>query len=286
MKQRNRKALSVVVTTSLIIGLFLFVPNSNDVDATWNGWHDVMAPTAKNTTAWNYAYGLNAAKELDGTAICLGGSWGYVRTSDFTDPSYTDYIAPYDNRSDFPDDNATFYYFKGICIWWMVLCSPTNYYRVYVEQLVDGNYSTLYATGVLGGTNSWEDLEWNVTGLRSWTGAELKDPTLFRITLMAQGVAGPIYVDYIGWHYIWQPTPTVPSSGGGPLGFGSSWMSNIFIVTLGGVGFIGMIAYPGVAIYSYKSKHEKLGSVVGFIIGETLFIGLLWFALSVITGRI
>jgi hypothetical protein len=283
MKPITRRAASIVMVMSLVVGVFSLSPNSNNVKATWNGWHDVMAPTAKNTTAWSYAYGLNAAKELDGSAICLGGSWSYVRTSDFTDPSYTDYIAPYDNRSDFPDDNATFYYFKGICIWWMVLCSATSYYRVYLEQLIAGNYSTIYASQVLGGTGSWQDLEWNVTGLRSWTGAELKDPTLFRITLMDQGVMGPVYVDYIGWHYIWQSTPTPWSPGGGPS---ASWISSTFIVALGGVGFIGMIAYPGLAIYSYKSKDEKLNSVVGFIVGEVLFIGMLWFALSVLTGNI
>jgi hypothetical protein len=97
-----------------------------------------------------------------------------------------------------------------------------------------------------------------------------------------------IEIDYIGLNYIWEYPIGVPAppSSGSPIGWGSSWITNIFIATLGGVGFIGMIAYPGIAIYSYKSKDEKLGSVVGFIIGETLFIGLLWFALSVFTGRI
>ena len=63
-------------------------------------------------------------------------------------------------------------------------------------------------------------------------------------------------------------------------------MSDVFMEVLAGVSFLAVIAYPALAIYSYKSTDEKLSSFSGFIIGEVIFIGLLWFALSVLSGKI
>jgi hypothetical protein len=57
-------------------------------------------------------------------------------------------------------------------------------------------------------------------------------------------------------------------------------------LSLLGIGFVGMIAYPGLAIYSYKSSDDKLSSLIAFISGETIFAGMVWFALLVLTGEI
>ena len=91
---RNTKRNRAFVTIAIILGLIMLVPSHRTVTATWNGVHDVNAPTAKNTTASDYSYGIDDAKKLDGYAILLNTA-GRLTTSDFTDPNYIDFLPYY-----------------------------------------------------------------------------------------------------------------------------------------------------------------------------------------------
>jgi hypothetical protein len=276
----------VVVLASFFFLSTLCIPGY--VEATPYGVFDVFAPTALSTLPIGYSYGANEAMRLDGTSICLtSGSLGTsgVSTQNFTSSSYSNFWVPYSNRSAFPASNATILSVSMIAIAY-VPAGP--YIQMYAMHDVNGTYYSFHnGPATYGSYWTYQKFEVDLTDDYLWNASMLTSTTFLRIVIMAIGSGTPVYVDYVGLSYTWQYGPA-PSPSGGPFGWGwgSSWMSDIFIITLGAVGFIGMIGYPGVAIYSYKSKDEKLSSVVGLIIGEALFIGMLWFALSVLTGNI
>jgi hypothetical protein len=276
----------VVVLTSFFFMSTLCI--SVYVEATPYGVFDVFAPTALSTLPLGYSYGPDRAMKLDGLAIALiSGSPGTsgVSTQNFTSSSYIGFWPPYSNRSAFPASNATILSVSMIAVAYVPVGATI---QMFAMHDVNGTYYSFHnGPEVSGSYWTFQEFEYDLTDDYSWNASMLTSTTFLRIVLMAYGSGTSVYVDYVGLSYTWQYGPAPPAGGGwNPFGFGSSWMSSIFIVTLGGVGFIGMIAYPGVAIYSYKSKDEKLNSVVGFIIGEALFICMLWFALSVLTGNI
>jgi len=275
----------VVVLASFFFLSILCIPGH--VEATPYGIFDVFAPTALSTLPLGYSYGANEAMRLDGTAICLtSGSPGTsgVSTQNFTSSSYSAFWAPYSNRSAFPASNATILTVSMIAIAY-IPAGP--HIEMWAMHDVDGTYYSFHTGGAMYGSYwTYQKFEIDLTDDYSWNASMLTSTTFLRIVVMAFGSGTPVYVDYVGLSYTWQYGPEPPPPSGNPFGFGTYGMSDIFIATLGGVGFIGMIAYPGLAVYSYKSKDEKLSAVVGFITGETLFVGMLWFALSVITGNI
>jgi hypothetical protein len=50
---------------------------------------------------------------------------------------------------------------------------------------------------------------------------------------------------------------------------------------MGGIGFIGMIAYPAAAIKRHKSGGNPSESIVGFVVLEFMFVGMLYAALAI-----
>lgn len=275
----------------VVLASFFFLSNlciPGHVKATPYGTFDVFGPTGLSTLPIGYSNGPNNAMKLDSYYITLtSGSPGTsgVSVQNFTSAIYTNFWVPYSNRSAFPTSNATILSVSMIAIAYVPAGATI---QMFAMHDVNGTYYSFHnGPEVSGSYWTFQEFEYDLTDDYSWNASMLTNTTFLRIVLMAYGSGTPVYVDYVGLSYTWQYGPAPPPSGG-PFGWGlgSSWMSDIFIIILGAVGFIGMVGYPGVAIYSYKSKDEKLNSVVGFIIGETLFIGMLWFALSVLTGNI
>jgi len=71
-----------------------------------------------------------------------------------------------------------------------------------------------------------------------------------------------------------------------PINWNASWVVNIFILTFSFVGFVGMIAFPALAIGSRNPKEDKLGSLAGFVITECVFIAMFVFGIASALGRI
>ena len=278
-----------MIKVSFILMSLLFASTLSmigNTKATPYGTFDVFAPTALSTLPLGYLYGPNDAMKLDSFSIGLeSASPGLsgVSTQNFTSSVYSNFWEPYSNRSAFPPSNATILSVSMIAVAY-VPAGP--YIRMYAFKNVNGTYYSFVNGPIMYGSYwTFERFEVDLTDAYSWTASALTNTSEIRILVMAIGSGTPVYVDYVGLSYTWQYGPPPPEENG-PISFGPTWTSDIFIATLAGVGFIGMIAYPALAIYSYKSKDEKLNSVVGFIVGETLFIGMLWFALSVLTGNI
>jgi hypothetical protein len=274
----------VVVLVSFLTFSVLLVPGHTQ--ATPYGTFDVFAPTGLSTLPVGYSSGPNNAMKLDSWYVTLtSGSPGTsgVSVQNFTSTTYSNFWVPYSNRSAFPLVNATILSVSMIAIAYV---PAETSIQMFAMHDVDGTYYSFHnGPEVSGSYWTFQEFEVDLTADYAWNASMLIDTTFLRIVLMAYGSGTPVYVDYVGLSYTWQYGPAPPPSGG-PIAWDSSWITNIFITTLAGVGFIGVIAYPGLAIYSYKSKDEKLGAFVSFIIGETLFTGMLWFALSVITGNI
>jgi hypothetical protein len=132
---------------------------------------------------------------------------------------------------------------------------------------------------------TYKEFEVDLTDEYAWTASVLTNTSLIRVLILAIGTGNAVYVDYVGLSYTWQYGPPPPPEEDQTI-FGISWTTNIFIATIGGVGFIGLIAYPALAIYSFRSKDDKLHAFVSFIFGETLFIAMLWIALLYFTGSL
>lgn len=280
------KSFVIVLASCFFLSTLVTLVSPGHVEATPSGVFDVFAPTGLSTLPIGYSKGPDNAMKLDSWYVTLTsgppGTSG-VSVQDFTSTSYSNFWVPYSNRSAFPLTNATILSVSMIAIAYVP--GGTTIQMLAMHDVNGTYYSFHNGPEVSGSYWTFQKFEVDLTADYAWNASMLTDTAFLRIVLMAFGSGTPIYVDYVGLSYTWQYGPASPPSGG-PIGWGSSWITNTFIATLAGVGFIGMIAYPALAIYSYKSKDEKIGAVVGFIVGESLFITLLWFALSIFTGRI
>lgn len=291
MKGVTRRAVSVAIMTGLVFCSFLLIAPV-PVRATTSIWW-TMYPSAYNST-WQRALpfpqiGPNPCSDIsarDGISKDLyyaGDSAQVAENGDFTNASWSDWDEflglDYVNGTQ-PPDNAT------ITVVWVTAYFMTQSPDCYLLFSVDNKVTWYNSDPILA---AYGPVSWNVSTLIAWTPQLLKSPQTWAKINAFPTPSTHIYLDYIGISSMW----TVPYGGGyEPPGgettggmIGGTWASSIVIGTLGGIGFIGMIAYPALAIYSFKSKDEKMNAVVGFIIGESLFVTLLWFALSVFTGN-
>ena len=267
---RNIKRNHAFVTIAIILSLIMLTPSYGTVKATWNGVHDVNAPTAKNTTQSDYAYGAGLGKKLDGLPIYLNSA-GRLTTSDFTDPNYAQFLPFYGNRSDFPPDGALILH---VHISWYAQGSSYTFYVVYLEQFIGGVYTSIYTSSWIWGTGSWNYWESHINETVAWTASNLTDPTEFRVGLLVLGGPG-LLVDYLGFRYLWTEGPPIPP-GGGEIG-GAFTMPDV-IGLVGITGFIGMIGVPAASIWLFRrdggSKiYAAVMALVAFIFCAGLFLG-------------
>lgn len=257
-----------------------------------------MYPSAYNSTHF-FAFplpqvGPNPCPEVSARADGLTkdlyyasqASAQYAENGDFTNTTWHDddefFGLDYISGTQ-PPDNAT------IIIVWVTAYFMSQSPDVYLLLSIDDRATWYNSDPILA---AYGPISWNVTSLIAWTPQLLKSPqTWARVNCFPLG-STHYYLDYIGISSAW----TVPYGGGyvppgeveetGGQMMSSGWLTDIFILSLLGIGFVGMIAYPGLAIYSYKSSDDKLSSLIAFISGETIFAGMVWFALLVLTGEI
>jgi len=243
---RNIKRNHVAMTIVIILSLIMLTPSYGTVTATWNGVHDVNAPTAKNTTATDYAYGFGMAKKLDGDAIYLNFA-GRLTTSDFTDPNYVNFLPYYLNRSDFPPGGSTILH---VHLCWYAWGNIYAHYLVYLEQFIGAAYETVYTSAWYWGTGMWNYWEAHVNETITWTASNLTDPTEFRVGLLVLGPAGlGLLVDYLGFRYLWTAGPPIPPEG---PGLSEDFKLPDVIGLMGMTGFIGMIGVPAASIWFFR----------------------------------
>jgi hypothetical protein len=266
---RNIKRNHALVTIAIILTLIMLTPSYGSVTATWNGVHDVNAPTAKNTTAHNYAYGADRAKKLDGLAIYLNPA-GYVRTSDFTDPNYAEFLPFYGNRSDFPPGSAQILH---VHLCWYAQGTALTQYIVYLQQVINGTYQTVFTSSTQWGTGSWNYFELHVNETVAWTASMLTNSTMFRVSLLS--FTGHILVDYLGFRYLWtEGPPEYPDDGDIGGTFAMPDVSGLF----GMVGFIGMVGVPAASIWFFRRDGGSkimigVSALVAFTVCFGLFLG-------------
>jgi hypothetical protein len=255
------------MTIAIILGLIMVTPSYGTVNATWNGIHDVTAPTAKNMTQSDYAYGMGMAKKLDSLSIYLNSA-GRITTSDFTDPNYAEFLPYYLNRSDFPPESAVIIHVH-LCVY----CQGATgtYFVVYLEQLINGTYHDIYTSSQLTGSGSWNFIEYHVNETVAWTASKLTNSTMFRVGLLVLGGPG-LLVDYLGFRYLWTTGPPV-SPDDEYLG-GTFTMPSV-IGLVGITGFIGMIGVPAASIWLFRRDGgSKIYAVVMALVAFTFCAGL------------
>lgn len=269
---RNIKRNHAFMIVAIILGLIMLTPSYGTVTATWNGVHDVNAPTAKNTTASDYSYGVNDAKKLDGNGIYLNFA-GRLTTSDFTDPNYIAFLPYYLNRSDFPPGGSTILH---VHLCWYAWGNKYVHYVVYLEQFNGAAYETVYTSAWYWGTGVWNYWEAHVNETITWTASNLTDPTEFRVGLLVLGPAGTgLLVDYLGFRYLWtEGPPEYPDDG--DIG-GTFAMPNVTGL-IGMVGFVGMVGVPAASIWFFRRDGGSkimigVSALVAFTVCFGLFLG-------------
>jgi len=244
-----------------------------------------FAPTAYGSSCYGGGYGPLKGKMLDRDPVPLGLSidGAFVATWGFQSTSYLNYWNPWQNRSNFPPNNASILSVSMIAIVWSQIARNFD-----LECRIEGPINTTsiqsptYTTAPLGSEGVL--FSYNITSLYyNWT------PTLVKSTA-AQGQIGSltiilsarqptnkvIYVDYVGLDYIW--TNATTAGGGGPeTEFG---VMNLDVPGLMGIfGFVGMMAVPAASIWFFR--HDGGGSkiyvgvmaFVAFTVCFGLFLG-------------
>jgi hypothetical protein len=129
-----------------------------------------------------------------------------------------------------------------------------------------------------GGFGGWIPATSKAFGIQIWVG-----PSTYW--------TGDAKIDYLGVEYRWKPNvsdtsfvPPVVVPGPDSLfpSFGSSGIVQFLAISMGGIGLIGMIAYPAAAIKNHKRGGNPSESIVGALTLEFIFIGMLYAALIII----
>jgi len=221
----------------------------------------VFAPTAYGMMVFGGYYGELNIKKLDNTpaAIGYGVDNAYASTHYFENPSYQNYWAPYDNRSNFPPDNATILSVSMVAVIW---CQVPRQFRLYMylfngtdETISYGNYENAAMAATLYSYNITTVTTWNATMLK----ADIGDPQHgflspdFTLAFYVQLYGGPtnkaVYIDYIGLDYIWTNSTT---AGGGGSETDFAVMNLDVSGMMGIVGFIGMIGVPAASVWFFR----------------------------------
>lgn len=270
--------------------------------------YDVEGPTAYEYANGGAITGYANAEMWDGSYLQLGDSGSWAMTYDFTNPNYVEYGSGWIDRATFPPANATIVSVDMIAVVYSLTVNHEDPWpydpRPFQLTMVcwNGYNNTIVQSPMLYTTETATLYNYDVTtemcyggghgAFPNWTAGMLMNTTGdLKVYINIGGFGNPVMVDYLGIDYIWSyPVPVAPpgpSGGGGhPFGWGASWMSDLFIGAFGAMGFIGMIAYPGIAIHFYKSGDDKLGAIAGFVIMETLFIVMVYAALAIVTGKL
>jgi len=280
----------VVVTTLTLIFALPITPLYISAQATTPLTVRVFAPSAhyqetfQNTNGWP-----GNANYLDQNLIGITADVSYIVTANFHNPWYSDYWAPYTNRSTFPPDDATIVSISMVAIARSTTGSrPFTLHASYTDAttattttvhapqfwttpttFIHGNplYHTTLFTFNMTASFATVFSHWNATMLTNNT-SELK----ISVTPDTGGT-NIIYFDYIGLDYTWTsslPGAQVPFSGKA-LGIPSAM--GIF----GIIGFAGMIALPAAGIWMARRSDEPrmlfgLKLMLAFVVCLGLFL--------------
>jgi hypothetical protein len=287
------KKLRTIIPLLVLASMTLFSFQST----AFNYAADVAYPGAKLVDSGEIHYPgvpvlyADYAKDRDAYDAVIGQSYDttqWLETADFTNIAI----------SWLPYDNATIDWVL-VTTYWHFIPASNNYTPLMTLKLSINDKASWMSYGSTIPKTRWPypltetAITWNVTTLVAWTPALLKSQDVWAKIYTYTSAGETYYLDYVGLHYFWHvpwvpagvlPEPPAPQTH--PFAFGGFTVTSVFIGSLGAMGFIGMIAYPALAIYFHDSKDNKLGAFSNFIIGESMFIAMLWFSLAVVTGQI
>ena len=271
--KRSGKRFSVIM--ALVIACLFTIPTIRGATATGPAEIiRVFAPSAYFTWSGGVSYGDTNQRKLDMNPIALLPDGGFTQSSAFTDPSYVNYWAPYDNRSNFPPNSATFLSVKMIAIVWCQIPRPfqlaINFYN--------GVNWTYFSTGYYNAGMLPQLYSYNVTGLTSnWTQAQIHETTTgFSVSVLAWTPSSrALYVDYVGLDYTWTNGTT-----SGDTGSESVFTMPDAVGLMGLVGFGGMVVIPASTIWFMRRDgdtkiHAGLVAALAFLFSFVLFISSL-----------
>ena len=267
--------------------------------------HDVFAPTAwfevndySLGISNNYSdiyYGIDDYTKLDGNSICI--RTGCIGAIDYTSDSFAHYWKPWASRNDWPIDfhsngYESGYFHVGVLI---VACVPLTK-SIQVNAVVTAlnvtyEYNTNYwNTTPIGYINYTDGLyhayDFDITNYSiKWTGEIFKHMTtdLYDFSNPNLGTYNnimvyvsindnnmPVYIDYIGLHYIWYEPPRGGSgggnnsnNGGGLVFYGYRFTKNIMSMV-----YLILLFSPAIILGEFVPK-------IGFPIGLMLMLTII-----------
>jgi len=262
MKRISTRLAPVCV---LAVTLLFMFPCMSFVKATPYGSFDVYAPTALLRGWHDVLYGTgDQAKKLDGAYAYVTGLGSYIKSRDFTSTTYSNYWAPYSNRSAFPPDNATILGVSLIAVARAQVTKPFTLSIIYGHDWDGDSWSIhMLTSSMFYATATDQAYSYNITAdliaegaITAWNASILKSTSpddWFEVQLMSWADTGNfiLYVDYVGLSYIWC-YPAGP--GGGTGGSGETGQFSMPDVTglMGMIGFIGMIGVPAASIWFFR----------------------------------
>jgi hypothetical protein len=148
----------------------------------------------------------------------------------------------------------------------------------------NGTQTIIGPNPLVQGHNHYQIYWSNVTSLESWNITMLKDtiPDGYStwVRILSNNPAGPdsIYVDYVGFEYVWTMDPAWEHGPPGSYNFSMGPMS--IAGAFGTIGFIGMTVCPAYAILQWRQGGEDrvarfLMSIAAMLVFFTLFLASL-----------
>jgi len=208
----------------------------------------VFAPTANGEGSFGISYGWTNSMKLDNTPIALMDDGGYVKTYHYVNPSYVNYWAPYDNRSNFPPDNATILSISMITI---LRCAAPRWFSLTMNFWNGTGWTYMYG-GAYNAQMADTLYSVNVTALYDWNATHITDYMSYVLSVVVVaggGTTHAIYIDYVGIDYIWTNATT---AGGGDPETEFAVMNLDVSGMMGIVGFVGMIGVPAASIWFFR----------------------------------
>ena len=258
---------------------------------------------ASNACTLTFGEGGSVGQEYGGDArldslYAPAGTCQYVAIGGFT----SDYTYPYfwPNQT-FPPDEATILWVEAYGFF-KVLSGCRNVTFAYALNATypyeyygfDWWINNTQQPWPIYAYSEYQVRAWNMTNLRNWTPYDVKNAlqashTAIRIwspDLLSNGQS--LYVDYVGIRYAWtNDTIYTPPETIEPGEWHVSFSGSTIFAILGGIGFIGMIAYPALAIANRKRGAPIDSRVMGIasaISTEALFIALFVAAVVIYAG--
>jgi hypothetical protein len=257
-----------VIVMPVLLALLLAIPAIPTARATPYGVFDVFAPTAYEiaSTHGSVLY-PDGAKKLDETvAILYGDAVTWIATRYFTDPSYTNYWAPYSNRSAFAPANATF---LSVSMMAIARCGIPRAFQLTAISTVNTTYTSTNSPWYNAGQTDQAYI-YNITSfltsngvLGNWTNST----TAIYLTTDTVSNGHSIYVDYVGLSFTWKYANGSGISPGGPGGPWNPAGIPDVIGLMGIMGFVGMIGVPAASLWFYRRDggSKIYAAVMGFV---------------------